>query len=145
MRKLKRAIEIEPDFCIVHCFRGYLIVSLNSAAVLTAAAASLAKAAALEGTESVREQRQVAALRFLLGWAPHKSCACWDEITADYPHDILALRMHNYTCFWSGYRRKLSALQSTVFPARDDTVSHHGNLLGMLAFGLEEVGLNNQG
>ena len=39
MRTLKQAIELEPDFCIAHCFRGYLLVTFNSAAVLPAAVA----------------------------------------------------------------------------------------------------------
>ena len=144
MRTLKQAIEIDPDFCMAHCFRGYLFATFNSAAVMPAAATSLAKASALEGTTSVREQRHVAALRHLLEGAPHKACACWDEITADHPHDILALRMHHYTCFWSGYRQQLLALPSAVLSAWDNTVPHYGNLLGMLAFGLEELGLYDQ-
>ena len=144
MRTLKQAIELEPDFCMAHCFRGYLFVTFNSAAVLPAAVASLNKAAALTGTASEREQRHVAALRHLLEGAPNRACACWDEITADYPHDILALRMHHYTCFWSGYRQQLLALPAAVLPAWDDTVPHYGNLLGMVAFGLEELGLYNQ-
>ena len=144
MRTLKQAIELEPDFCIAHCFRGYLLVTFNSAAVLPAAVASLTKARALAGAASEREQRHVAALRHLLEGAPHRACACWDEITADYPHDILALRMHHYTCFWSGYRQQLSALPAAVLPAWDDTVPHYGNLLGMVAFGLEELGLYDQ-
>ena len=39
MRTLKQAIELEPDFCMAHCFRGYLFVTFNSAAVLPAAVA----------------------------------------------------------------------------------------------------------
>ena len=39
MRTLKQAIEIDPEFCMAHCFRGYLFVIFNSAAVLPAAAA----------------------------------------------------------------------------------------------------------
>ena len=39
MRTLKQAIEIDSDFCMAHCFRGYLFVTFNSAAVLPAAAA----------------------------------------------------------------------------------------------------------
>ena len=73
MRTLKQTIEIDPDFCMAHCFRGYLFVTFNSAAVLPAAAASLTKAAALANTASVREQRHVAALRHLLEGAPHKA------------------------------------------------------------------------
>tara|TARA_B100001287_G_scaffold258975_1_gene245781 strand:+ start:342 stop:647 length:306 start_codon:yes stop_codon:yes gene_type:complete len=53
MRTLKHAIEIDPDFCMAYCFRGYLFVTFNSAAVLPAAAASLTKAAALAGTAMV--------------------------------------------------------------------------------------------
>ena len=37
MRRLKQAIEIDADFCMAHCFRGYLFVTFNSAAVLPAA------------------------------------------------------------------------------------------------------------
>ena len=144
MRTLKQAIEIEPDFCMAHCFRGYLFVTFNSAAVLPAATESLTKAAALAGTASVREKHHVAALQHLLDGAPQKACACWHGITADHPHDILALRMHHYTCFWSGYRHQLSALPAAVLPAWDDTVLHYGNLLGMVAFGLEELGLYDQ-
>ncbi|MGB2241190.1 MAG: hypothetical protein ACPH3B_05155, partial [Candidatus Puniceispirillaceae bacterium] len=144
MRTLKQAIEIDPDFCMAHCLRGYLFVTFNSAAVLPAAGSALAKATALAPTASRREQRHVAALKHLLDGAPHQACACWDEIAADHPHDIVALRMHHYTCFWSGYRQQLSALPAAVLPAWDKTVPHYGNLLGMVAFGLEELGLYEQ-
>ena len=109
MRRLKQAIEIDADFCMAHCFRGYLFVTFNSAAVLPAALSALAKAEALAKNTSPREQRHVAALRHLLNGAPHKACACWDEIVAAHPHDIVALRMHHYTCFCSGYRQQLSS------------------------------------
>ena len=42
MRTLKQAIEIDSDFCMAHCLRGYLFVTFNSTAVLPAAGAALA-------------------------------------------------------------------------------------------------------
>jgi len=140
MKTLKQALEIDPDFCMAHCFRGYLFVTFNSAAVIPAAEASLAKAAALASVVSMREQRHIQALRYLLAGAPHKACAVWDEIVADHPHDIVALRMHHYTCFWSGYRDQLASLPAAVLPAWDKTIPHYGTVLGMVAFGLEELG-----
>lgn len=141
MRRLKQAIEIDADFCMAHCFRGYLFVTFNSAAVLPAAVSALARAEALAKNASPREQRHVAALRYLLDGAPQKACTCWDEIVAAHPHDIVALRMHHYTCFWSGYRQQLSSTPAAVLSAWGKTIPHYGNLLGMVAFGLEELGL----
>ena len=141
MRTLKKAIEIDPDFCMAHCLRGYLFITFNSAAVLPAAQSALDKAEVLVDSVSPREQRHVAALRYLLDGVPNKACACWDEIVAGHPHDIVALRMHHYTCFWSGYRQQLSTIPAAVLPAWEETIPHYGNVMGMLAFGLEELGL----
>jgi tetratricopeptide (TPR) repeat protein len=49
--------------------------------------------------------------------------------------------MHHYTCFWSGYRQQLSSTPAAVLSTWDKTIPHYGNLLGMVAFGLEELGL----
>jgi tetratricopeptide (TPR) repeat protein len=144
MKTLKQALERDADFCMAHCFRGYLFVTFNSAAVLGAAHAAHGKAAAVAQTASRREQRHVEALRYLLDGVPHKACACWEAILADYPVDIVALRMHHYTSFWSGYRQQLSAAPAAVLPAWDRSVPHYGTVLGMVAFGLEELGLYAQ-
>jgi len=144
MSSLKLAIKIDTDFCMAHCFRGYLFMTFNSATVFSAAQSALAKAEILADYVSPRERRHVMALRFLVDGWPHKACACWDEIAAEYPHDIVALRMHHYTCFWSGFRQQLLATPAAVLPAWDSTIPNYGNLLGMVAFGLEELGLYSQ-
>ena len=144
MKTLKQAIEIDNDFCMAHCFRGYLFMTFNSAAVLPAAQSALAKAVLFKDKLSQREQCHIRALSHLIAGAPNKACACWDEIVATYPHDIVALRMHHYTCFWSGYRHGLSATPAAVLPSWNDSIPHYGNVLGMVAFGLEELGLYAQ-
>jgi len=59
---------------------------------------------------------------------------------AEHPHDLLALKMHHYTTFWTGRSKSLRAVAAGVDHAWDDSVPGYGYVLGMQAFGFEENG-----
>ena len=55
MPTLKRAIELEPGFCMAHCLRGYMLMMLNSARFHAGAAEELALAGETAADATARE------------------------------------------------------------------------------------------
>ena len=140
MPTLKGALERDPDFCMAHCFRGYMLMLFSSAAVMGGVKNALAKAEETAAAASARERRHVDALAVWAAGDPRGACARWEAILADHPLDILALRLHHFTSFWMGHATQLYAVPAAVLPAWGKDISNYGNVLGMIAFGLEESG-----
>lgn len=140
MPALKEALEHDPSFCMAHCFRGYLLMTMGTFTVLDSAGQALQKAKETSTSASDRERRHVRALEKWHRTDLEGACAEWESILIDYPVDILALRMHHYNSFWMGRARALVSAPASVLPSWSPDMPNHGNVLGMIAFGLEECG-----
>ncbi|MEK9753233.1 MAG: tetratricopeptide repeat protein [Rhodospirillaceae bacterium] len=138
MPTLKGALELDPGFCMAHCFRGYMLMLFSSVAVMGGVKGALEKAQAASAGANERERRHVDALAQWAAGDPRGACARWEAILADHPLDILALRLHHFTSFWLGHAVQLYAVPAAVLPAWDKSLPNYGNVLGMIAFGLEE-------
>ena len=137
---VKQVVEADPDFALGHCLRGYLFLMFATNAVRDKAARSLAMAEALAPAASAREQAHIRALG---AWIKGDALAAndhWDAILAEYPRDILALRLQHAGAFWMGNNYLLRDSVARVFPAWDAGVPGFGHVQGMFAFGLEECG-----
>lgn len=140
MPALKKALELDPGFCMAHCLRGSMLMAFNSAAVHDAAQSALRSAQNSLAAATTRERLHVVALDALVNGNPQSACARWEQVLADNPLDIVALRLHHYVSLWAGQRQHLSFAPSAVLPSWTPDVANYGNVLGMLAFGLEELG-----
>ncbi len=140
MATLKDALERDGGFCMAHCFRGYMLMLFSSVAVMGGVANALKAAQEASAGASARERRHVDALAVWSAGDPRGACARWEAIVAEYPLDILALRLHHFTSFWMGHATQLYAVPAALLPAWSPDVPNYGNLLGMIAFGLEECG-----
>ena len=139
-KSVKRALAADPDFAMAHCLRGYLFMMFGTNAVLDKARAALQAAQAGAEGVSRREAAHIAALGTWLGGDMARTCALWDEILVEHPRDLLALRLQHFALFWMGRSEELRGGPARVLHAWDETVPGYGNVLGMLAFGLEECG-----
>lgn len=136
----KLAVEADPDFALGHCLRGYLFMLFGSTEFHGRARAALEQAEARVGRVTWREAAHVAALRTWLSGDMAKTCALWEQILVEAPRDLLALRLQHFALFWMGCSTELRGAPARALHAWDEAVPGYGNLLGMLAFGLEECG-----
>ncbi len=140
MALAKQAHAQDPDFCMAHCLQGYMLMMFGTVSVHAKVRAALQRAEELAGVANARERLHVEALRQWLEDDLHRASATWERLLAAYPKDILALRLHHFNSFWMGRPFALRGAPMSVLDAWDESVPHYGNLLGMLAFGLEEGG-----
>jgi tetratricopeptide (TPR) repeat protein len=69
-----------------------------------------------------------------------RACDIWEQVVAESPTDLLALRLHHFNSFWLGHSRALRDLPASALPGWNAQMPGYGTVLGMLAFGLEECG-----
>lgn len=140
MPNVKQALEIEPSFCMAHCLRGYMLMMFSTFNVYENASVALENAKRCAENASVREERHVTALECWRQGDLHAACAQWQQILIEHPHDILALRLHHFVSFWMGRTEVLQTAPAAVLPSWTSNMPNYGNVLGMLAFGLQENG-----
>ena len=140
MKHLKAALEADPNFVMARCLQGYFFMLFSSTAVLDKARA--AHEACLAGSEvaNPREAAHVAALGAWLAGDVEGAVAQWDRIVFEHPLDLLALRLQHFSLFWLGRSQALCGCIARVVSSWDKDLPGYGNVLGMLAFGLEECG-----
>lgn len=136
----REAASADPEFCMAACLRGYFFMTFATFNVVDKARAALAAALALTGNATERERRHVLALQYWVEGDLIAANSCWEAITIDYPLDLLALRLHHFNSFWMGQTRALRSVPAAVLGGWSDAMPGYGNVLGMLAFGLEENG-----
>lgn len=137
---VKRALAADPDFVMGLCLRGYFMLLIGSNATVLAARKAVDQAKKNVALVSRREQMHVAALAAWCEANTPRACDIWEQIVAEFPSDLLALRLHHFNSFWLGRSHALWDLPAAALPAWDAHMPGYGTVLGMLAFGLEESG-----
>ena len=140
MPLIKIAINEDQSFCMAHCLRGYMLMMFGTFSVYGNARDALGNATTHMASATERERQHVAALELWLEGDLRQACMRWEWILAENPLDILALRMHHFNSFWMGRPQALQSAPASVLQSWSADVPHYGNVLGMLAFGLEENG-----
>ncbi|GAB5507794.1 MAG: tetratricopeptide repeat protein [Rhizobiaceae bacterium] len=132
------AIAADPGFVMAHVFRGYLYGLSTEAAAMPVVAACAETAAALPAT--AREKAHVEALRQLAGGRWHQAGRTLEDLTIEFPTDTLALQTGHQIDFFTGNARMLRDRVARALPAWDEKMPGYHAMLGMHAFGLEEMG-----
>jgi tetratricopeptide (TPR) repeat protein len=137
---LKRTLAADPEFALAHCLRGYFtMLSYNQASVPRAVeAARLARAHSAKAT--ARERAHVDALEAWIAGDLDRMVAVWEEILAEHPTDVLALRLAHFNNFWLGRPQEMAASVERVLPKWGRELPGYGTLLACRAFALEECG-----
>ncbi|MER9416965.1 tetratricopeptide repeat protein [Mesorhizobium sp. M0306] len=133
-----RAIADDPGFVMAHVFKGYLF-GLATEREATA----LAKAcheAALPLAATTREQAHVAALGHLAEGRWHEAARVLEDIAIEFPLDALALQTGHQIDFFTGNARMLRDRIGRALPSWQSGMPGYHAILGMQAFGLEEMG-----
>ncbi len=80
------------------------------------------------------------ALKYWLDGDAAGAARAWEEILADHPRDVLALRLAHHAYFYMGAAGGMLASVESVLDAWDEGLAGYGFVLGMRAFALEESG-----
>ena len=120
--------------------RGYIMSMLESIVVRPKMMAAVEHVRATVDPASTRELLHADALEGLATGNTNKAAAAWEAILAEYPHDLLALKMHHHSTFWTGRSYVIRNTVAGVFDAWDASIPGYSFVLGMMCFGLEECG-----
>jgi tetratricopeptide (TPR) repeat protein len=137
---LAAAVEHEPDFALGHVLIGALRLLGGEPGHSEGVQTALTAARRNEAKLGDWERAHIAALD---AWARddiRRGAAIWEDILIDHPRDIWALRFAHDTYFYLGDAGNLRDSIARVLPAWSESDPLYGFLLGMHAFGLEEVG-----
>ena len=132
------AIAASPDFAMAHLLKAWLnLLGTEPSGIEAARAAHLAAA---PHCRTGREKGHLAAVGHLVEGSWHAASQAILRVGTDHPHDLLALQAGHQIDFFTGNTRMLRdriARALVEWPA--EMPGYHA-LLGMYAFGLEEMG-----
>lgn len=140
MAVIDEALARDPDFVMGHCLKAGLAVTSSERAALPMLAASLGTIERLWGRANARERAHARAARAWLEGDLARAISLYGEILLDHPRDLLALQIAHVGDFMLGASPMLRDRVSQVLPYWDESVPGFGYVLGMYAFGLEEMG-----
>ena len=137
---VKQLLADHPGSVLGRVLRGYMLMMLESTALHDKAAELAASTLAEADHATDRERAHLSALAAWAGGDLAVAQARWDDVIAAEPLDLLALKLHHYTTFWTGRARALLDAVETVMPAWGESTPGFDHVLGMHAFGLNETG-----
>ncbi len=128
-----------PDFVIGHLFKALALFTTNEKQFVPAAEAALAEATRRAERANAREQGLMTATRQFLDGDWDAGCRHLDRVLVDCPRDAMALQVAHLMDFYRGDALNLRNRVSRVLPHWDESVPGFSYVLGMHAFGLEEM------
>jgi hypothetical protein len=138
--KLKAALEADPSCAMAQCFRAYFMMMLEMRSVLPKVQQSASDLAARGASLNRREQLHVQALAAWAAGDIMNACAAWETIIAEYPRDLLAVKLHHTIAFYTGRSQVMRSVLEGALGEWDETVPGFGYIEGMYAYALEECG-----
>ena len=133
-----RAIAASPTMTMAHVLKAWLNLLGTEPAGVAAAHASLDAAEKLAADE--RERAHITSARALANGRWHEAGLRLEDLSARFPRDTLALQVGHQVDFFRGDSRMLRDRIARALPAWDQSVPGWHAVLGMYAFGLEEMG-----
>lgn len=132
------ALAEAPEFVMAHALRAWLHLLGTETAGLPAARAALAAAGKIAATP--REKAHLAAIEHLVEGRWAASSRVLEDIAIEHPRDLLAIQVGHQLDFFRGDARMLRDRIARAMPAWSEKTPGYHAVLGMHAFGLEEMG-----
>ena len=136
---LDAALADSPQFVVGHLFRALAMFTMTEKSLLPEVARSLDAARALLANANDRERGLVDATQRLLDGDWDAGCLALDHVLSEHPRDALALQAGHLMDFYRGDALNLRNRVSRVLPHWNESVPGFSYVLGMHAFGLEEM------
>jgi tetratricopeptide (TPR) repeat protein len=140
--RLKEALTGDPLLVMAHLLRGYFMLLLVKRELMPRAqqAVEAADKAMREAGSTPREALHRQALAAWIARDETKAIAILRSILAEYPRDLVALKLVQYLLFYSGDWVAMRDAVSGALEAWDQSLPGYSFALGCHAFGLEECG-----
>ncbi len=135
---LNAALESDPQNALAWAFRAYLGV-LGTEPLDAQAAREAFATFAMPKDVTPRERGHVAAAQALLEGNFWQAGRLLEEVSIAHPRDLLALAVGHQIDFFTGNSRMLRDRPAQVLGAWSESDKNYANVLGMLAFGFEEM------
>lgn len=139
LASLDAALAEDPDFAMAHALRADLAVMSSEQGALGLIREAGAALERIGHRASPRERAHVAAARAWMEGDFHRSVALYNAIAIEHPRDLLAIQTAHVIDFNLGDSLMLRDRVAQALPHWNDSVPGYGYLLGMYAFGLEEL------
>ncbi len=139
LEEIEEALADDPDFVMGHCLRGGMMAVAAERAAEPMLRGSVEAAEKRVALANERERGHITALRFWLHGDFESATDTWGNVVEDYPRDLLALQLAHLGDFYLGRSDMLRDRIGGVRPGWDADVPGYGYVLGMHAFGLEEM------
>ncbi|CAG0971777.1 hypothetical protein BURK1_01263 [Burkholderiales bacterium] len=136
---LDQAVAESPDFVAGHLMKALTLATFAERQFAPAIAASIEAARRIGANANDRERGLAQAAQHLAGGEWHAACRALDGVLADYPRDALALQVAHLMDFYRGDALNLRNRVARVLPHWSRDVPGYSYVLGMHAFGLEEM------
>jgi tetratricopeptide (TPR) repeat protein len=134
------AVAADPGFVMGHCLKAGLAAIANEKTFEPQIRPAVEAAQQLAAGANRRERGHIAAARAFLDGEWRKANAIYGEILIDHPRDTVALQLAHGLDFYLGQSALLRDRIARALPHWSEQVPGYGYLLGMHAFGLEEMG-----
>jgi len=132
--------EADPGFALGHCVFGYVMMLAYSRAAVAPAAEALRAAERHAAGATPREQAHVRALANWVDGDVDGALRQWEAVLAQFPRDVLAVRLAHANYFWLGRGDEMRASLERVAPRWSESTPGYPGFLSCLAFALEESG-----
>jgi tetratricopeptide (TPR) repeat protein len=139
-RHLGAALKADPQFALGHVLRGYFNMLAYNKANIQGAAEALVEARKYAKRTTTREAAHIEALARWVDGDLDRMLDVWRGIFAEYPHDVLAFRLHHFNAFWLGRPATMQAEVERVFPHWSGELPGWGMILSCRCFAHEEAG-----
>lgn len=136
--RLDALLQEFPEFVLAHVLKGYSLMTEYTLDAQPRARAHLLQAEALPANP--RERLHQEALRAWIAQDLSARAAAWEQILVEWPLDLLALRQHTGTLFWTGDKRHQAEVSAGVAGHWGSRTPGYGHFLSAHAFAMEEVG-----
>jgi len=133
------ALAESPDFVAGHLMKALTLATFAERQFAPAIGQAIAAAEGHGGSANDRERGLLRAARQLGAGEWHAACRTLDSVLADHPRDALALQVAHLMDFYRGDALNLRNRVARVLPHWSRDVPGYSYVLGMYAFGLEEM------
>jgi tetratricopeptide (TPR) repeat protein len=130
----------EPDFVMGHALRAGALCMATQRDVEPELKKSVEAAEALAPRANARERGHIRAARAWLDGDFAGATELWGDVAIRHPRDLLAVQLAHLGDFYNGNGPAQRDRIARVLPSWDESVPGRGYVLGMYAFGLEEMG-----
>ena len=133
------ALDNEPGFAMGHALRAGLMMTSGDGTAEPFLRQSVEAGEALYARSNDRERRHIAAARAWLDGQFERAVRLYGDIVIEYPRDLLAIQVAHLGDFLLGQSSMLRDRIAHALPHWDTGMPGYGYMLGMQAFGLEEM------